>query len=208
MKKITTTIAAVVLAMLCACSFDRKDDKPLTTEVSLRVLIPEDLIKEDHSYMKRYYGEEYRWHGCYILYHNYLDEGGGGAIEEVTNIFQVRSDTSNSHDVNMIIKKHTLDDDTTDSIKSLWVEEDVPMFLSDIQITHRQATIAARKEGELHTKHLVLRKQLGPMPANPQYIFGNNQGLVFVDAITGDVSHESPAFRNTGFATWLGEWPY
>ena len=204
MEKIAIILAAIVAIIFCACSVN----KSFTTTVSLRVLIPEELNKTDHEYMKRTYGDEYRWHGCYILYHNYLDENGGGAIDEVTNIFQVVTDPKKSHDTNLIIKTHTLDGDETKEIKSLWVEEDVPMFLYDIQVTSRQATIAARKEGNLHTKRLVLRKQLGPMSANPQYIFGNNQGLVFVDAVTGDVSHESPAFRNTGFATWLGEWPY
>ena len=205
MEKIAIVMAAIVALLFCSCSLSKSN---FTTTVSLRVLIPEDLNKSDHDYMKRHYGDEYRWHGCYILYYNYLDEGGGGAIEEVTNIFQVRSDEKNSHDVNMIIKKHTLDGDTTDIIKSLWVEEDVPMFLSDIKVTHREATIAARKEGNLHTKHLVLRKQLGPNATNPVYIFGNNQGLIFVDAKTGRLTHDSPAFARTGFVTWLGEWPY
>ena len=208
MEKYAIIFAAIMCIVFCACSFNKKDETPFTTEVSLRVLIPEDLNKSDHDYMKKYYGEEYRWHGCYILYHNYLDEGGGGAIDEVTNIFQVRSDTDKSHDVNMVIKKHTLDGDNTDIIKSLWVEEDVPMFLSDIKVTHREATISARKEGNLHTKHLVLRKQLGPNATNPVYIFGNNQGLIFVDAKTGRLTHDSPAFARTGFVTWLGEWPY
>ena len=82
------------------------------------------------------------------------------------------------------------------------------LFLSDIKVTHREATISARKEGNLHTKHLVLRKQLGPNATNPVYIFGNNQGLIFVDAKTGRLTHDSPAFARTGFVTWLGEWPY
>ena len=45
-----------------------------------------------------------------------------------------------------------------------------------------------------HSKQCVLRKQVGPVAANPQYIFGNVKSQIYVDAINGKVSDENPAF--------------
>lgn len=46
-----------------------------------------------------------------------------------------------------------------------------------------------------HSKHCVLRKEVGPYDCNPQYIFGNIEAQIYVDAVTGAVSDQSPAFN-------------
>ena len=48
-----------------------------------------------------------------------------------------------------------------------------------------------------HSKVCVLRKAVGPKEANVQYIFGNEDGAVFVDAVTGDVTDVDPFFTET-----------
>ena len=46
-----------------------------------------------------------------------------------------------------------------------------------------------------HSKYVTLRNPLGPKQCNAQYIFGNAHGtLIFLDALTGDVSDKNPAF--------------
>lgn len=199
MKKILFLFA--LMCLLTSCS--------TTTSISLRILSTDDCIKNDHQYMDKHYKNNYRWYECGVLLHKFLDEDGGGAIEEITNVFQILTD-GESHDTNMIIFRHTLEGDSVEIYSSLWVEEDVPMYKEDVNITFREAInkIKALPNDKLHTRHVVLRKQLGPNNARPQYIFGNNQQLIFVDAAFGDVYFESPSFANTGFATWLGEWPY
>jgi hypothetical protein len=45
-----------------------------------------------------------------------------------------------------------------------------------------------------HSRQVVLRKEVGPNSINPQYIFGNFQAQLYVDAVTGDVKTKNPAF--------------
>ena len=54
---------------------------------------------------------------------------------------------------------------------------------------------------------MVLRKQVGPVDANPQWIFGNLHSQIYVDAVTGAVSKDNPAFDGLNLGTPLGEWP-
>ena len=47
-----------------------------------------------------------------------------------------------------------------------------------------------------HSKKCTLRKELGPNGAdvNAQYIFGNSEQQVYVDAVTGKVSLTNPVY--------------
>lgn len=45
-----------------------------------------------------------------------------------------------------------------------------------------------------HSTQCVLRIELGPNSINPQYVFGNQSGRIFVDAKDGTVRDSSPAF--------------
>ena len=57
-----------------------------------------------------------------------------------------------------------------------------------------------------HSRYCVLRKEIAPNDINPQYIFGNSRAQLYVDAVTGTVCTENPAFAG-GFGLPLGEWP-
>lgn len=200
MKKFFLFIAMCVLMLVhTSC----------VTTASLRILIPEDLIASDQQYMKKNYGTDYRWYESSAVLFNYLDsENCGGTIVELTNIFMIRSD-KDSYDTNIIMFKHTIEGDEIQILPSHWVEEDVFIPYDKVDLTFKGAALKTKQvNSRPHSKHVVLRKQLGPINENPQYIFGNNHGLLFVDSITGDVNYESPAFEGTGFVTWLGEWPY
>lgn len=53
---------------------------------------------------------------------------------------------------------------------------------------------------------ITLRKPVGPIPCNAQYVAGNPFETVWVDAVTGEVTNWCPAFpKNIGKP--LGEWP-
>ena len=199
MKKFFILITMCVLALVhTSC----------VTTASLRILIPEDLIASDQQYMKKHYSTDYRWYESSAVLFNYLDsENCGGTIVELTNIFMIRSD-KDSHDTNIIMFRHTIEGDEIQILPSHWVEEDVFIPSNSVDVTFKGAVIKTKDANpKPHSKHIVLRKQLGPNSVNPQYIFGNNQQLIFVDSYTGELQYESPSFEGTGFATWYGEWP-
>ena len=57
-----------------------------------------------------------------------------------------------------------------------------------------------------HSRHCVLRREVGPIAdINPQYIFGNDQMQVYVDAMTGEVRTNNPVFPED-FKPELGAW--
>lgn len=173
-----------------------------------KVVSFDDCMRKDNDWMSQRYGNDYRWYGCGMLLKDYLDEECDGTLVDLTNVFMVRSDPGKSFDTNIIMLHHDSRGMGVYELKSRWVEEDVFMKKDQINVIFKESFIKAKSvRPALHTKHVVLRKQLGPNNANPQYIYGNNHGLLFVDATTGYVAHDSPAFEGTGFVTWLGEWP-
>lgn len=194
-------VALNIILAISACSSIVASDK---TELNVDKIISSDL-----EYMALNYGEDYRWYGLNMLLKEYLDESDEGSVVEAINTFMILSDPKKSYDTNILRIKHTLKDDTVEIIPSLWVEEDVSMNKSDIKLSFKESyKIASAATPKLHTKRVVLRKQLGPNNANPQFIYGNNHGLLFVDSYYGYSSSEAPSFQGTGFATWLGDWPY
>lgn len=198
-----TTAMLLNLLVMCTMIGCVHYSKPATTSISF-----EDCVKSDLEWMDKRYGSNYRWYECGIKMKSYLDEDNDGAIEDLTNVFMIRSDSGKSYDTNVILLHHGKEGFGIYNLESKWVEEDVPMYREQINVIYKESLIKAKSVKLIpHTKHVVLRKQLGPINENPQYIYGNNHGLLFVDATTGYVSHESPAFEGTGFVTWLGEWP-
>ena len=57
-----------------------------------------------------------------------------------------------------------------------------------------------------HSKNVVLRKEIGSLDANPQYIFGNSQAQVYVDAVTGEVRGYNPAFPENAQLNYAFSW--
>lgn len=62
-------------------------------------------------------------------------------------------------------------------------------------------------------RSLTLRLPVGPMVCNAQWVIGNIGDVIFVDAVTGDITNWNPAFNPSNkpkggdFGKPLGEWP-
>ena len=204
-KLITSFLTAILFNLFLMCTligcihYEDKTPQPISFD---------DCMRRDLAWMDQHYGNDYRWYECGILMKSYLDEDNDGSIADLTNVFMIRSDPGKSYDTNVVLLHHGKGGFGIFNLESKWVEEDVFMKKDQINVIFKESLIKAKSTKPLlHTKHVVLRKQLGPNDANPQYIYGNNHGLLFIDATTGYISHDSPAFFNTGFDTWLGKWP-
>lgn len=205
MKKLMFGLIGLVALFTTACvDLDPDGDK------TARILNVEDINEGDLQYMKENYKNNYRWYQSSILLKEYLDaENQTGEVAEITNIFMIITDPGKSFDTNIIMFRHTLEDDDIDIIPSLWIEEDVNIKEGLVDVKFKDAVKKAlTSKPVLHTKRVVLRDHLGPRDINPQYTFGNNHGLIFIDATYGTLAHEQPAFMGTPFETWYGEWPY
>ena len=99
-----------------------------------------------------------------------------------------------------IILKDFLDSEDCDGrdIKDGFWIEDYDMSESEVTVTFEEAFQRLQEANvpKPHSRNCVLREQVGPKKANPQYIFGNIHDQVYVDAATGAVSKINPAFGN------------
>lgn len=179
--------------------------------VEVAPLVVERLFTTDRQDMYTNYAKDYRWFESCVLLKDYLDsEDCDGTISGVSNIFQVVTERADGGaDVNVVMFAHTPDSTVCEVKVGFWVE-DLPMNDEAITVTFAQAYELAMKANcpKPHSRHCVLRKQLGPVDANPQWIFGNARAQIYVDATTGNVTTENPVFPSAkGFKMPLGEWP-
>ena len=188
----------------CTCTQQKETSEPAVAE-----LVVENVISTDRQAMFLAHGGDYRWYETGIQLKNWLDEENDGAIDMVVNVFQVvEVKDSTSFDTFVYKYQHTLEGTTTDSIHGFWIE-DYPLNEEVIKVSFKEAFEKVQEVNlpKPHTRQVVLRKQVGPVDANPQWIFGNLHSQIYVDAVTGDVATSNPAFKGTNLGTPLGEWP-
>ena len=182
-------LCAFFLCTSCKCSSENQDAK-LTIDAPIKIDV-ENAISADREYMFLNYGEGYFWYETQITLDEYLDELCCGSVASVTNVFQV----SSSSDPVVIIFTHDLNGSTSKSIHSFWIE-DYKLNNETIKLTSFEAFERLMQANcpKPHSKNCVLREEIGPYACNPQYIFGNINSTVYVDAVTGEVRLYSPAF--------------
>lgn len=208
MKKIFIFGAfALFICALVSCSSCKKD-KQDTVTADLNV---ENITNADRQYMFTTYGGDYCWFESCILLSDWLDsENFDGSIEGISNVFQVVNEKdSGSYDTFVVLAAHTKDAATYEVKKGFWVE-DWPLIGDSIKLTYKDAfnRVMETNSPKPHSKNCILRKPVGPVECNPQYVFGNIREQLWVDAVTGDVKNSNPAFpEEKGFKMPLGEWP-
>lgn len=187
-------------------------------------LNPEHLIVMDKQDMYLNYSNNYRWYETCLKLKDFLDQENDGSLEEVVNVFQAIVEEGNGFDTRVHKFQHFNDGQYMhDSISGFWVE-DFPLNDEAIKLSFKEAyeKLMATNCPKPHSRYVTLRKQVGPVDCNPQYIFGNLKTQVYVDAVTGKVSETNPAFDKSyedkdpkiKYAfNWLaermplGEWP-
>lgn len=213
MKKFFKVFALIAVAfgvaVACKCTSENENTVVGTSEEGTAATV-ENLIALDRQAMFMNHASDYRWYETGIQLKDFLDEENDGAIDMVVNVFQVIEKYSDTCFDTFVYKYQHFADGTVqeDSVHGFWVE-DYPLENEAIKVTFKEAyeKVMAVNLPKPHTRQVVLRKQVGPVEANPQWIFGNLHSQIYVDAVTGEVSDENPAFRGLNLGTPLGEWP-
>lgn len=206
-------VFAFTLMMFTACSSCNKekpaDNDESQSKTEVVELITENVISLNRQDMFAKFGGDYRWYETCIVLKDYLDaEECDGTVDVISNVFQVVTKKSEtSFDVHVFLYTTTKDTATVDEKQGFWVEDE-PLNDEAIKVTFAEAYNKVMEANIVkpHSRQVVLRKEIGPIDANPQYIFGNSHAQVYVDATTGKVSGKNPAFPDN-FAKPLGEWP-
>lgn len=208
MKKLIVVLSLFIMSMcFVACNSCDKQKNKIDDNKPVAELVVENVYNLDRQYMFTNYGQDYRWYESCILLKNYLDEECDGAVAGISNVFQVINESGNGADVHVVLVAHTPDTVAYEVKQGFWVE-DFPLNDEQIKVTYAQAFEKINQVNlpKPHSKNCVLRKPIGPVACNPQYVFGNISAQLWVDAVTGEVRESNPAFPD-GFKMPLGEWP-
>lgn len=157
----------------------------------------ENAIAMDKENMYLTYGKDYKWFETCVVLNEYLDsENTNDSVVGISNIFQILEEkSSKSFDVHVIMYTHVGDSTQVDVKHGFWVE-DKPMNNDSIKVTFKEAyaKMMTANLPKPHSRQCVLRKEVGSKECNPQYIFGNSEAQIYVDAVTGNVTDMNPAF--------------
>ena len=208
MRKFLVFLMGIMLMIgvsACTCSRQKKDVDSTVAE-----LVVENVVSLDRQAMNLAHGGDYRWFETGVQLKNWLDEENDGSIDMVVNVFQVVEEYDSTSFDTFVYKYQHFSDGTVneEGIHGFWVE-DYPLNEEAIVVTFKEAFEKVQEANlpKPHTRQVVLRKQVGPKEANPQWIFGNLREQIYVDAVTGAVSDKNPAFDGLNLGTPLGEWP-
>lgn len=212
MKKIFSFIMALIVAFaMISCQCTNGNQAVVGTpdvEVVDSMFVEHTVALDRQAMFAKGVDNDYRWYETNIRLVNFLDEEYAG-IDEVVNVFQtVESRDEHSFDTVVYKFQHTAEGTVEGSTHGFWIEDE-PLNDEQITVTFVQALEKVNEVNlpKPHSRYAVLRKQVGPVDANPQWIFGNVRAQLYVDAVTGEVSTENPAFKGLNLGTPLGEWP-
>ena len=193
MRKVFIILMSVIVAMMGITSCKCTHDEPVTEKAEIVV---ENIISMDREYMFLNYGGDYRWFETCIVLENYLDADTTNTVHGISNVFQVVKEEEKSADVTVISIAHVADTSAVDVREHAFWVGDVVLNKEAIKLTFKDAfnRLMETNIPKPHSRYCVLREEVGAKEINPQYIFGNDQYQVYVDAVTGNVTDVNPAF--------------
>jgi hypothetical protein len=216
MKKILI-LSLFVSLLFSSCSkctsttnFNEKNEVDTVVVVNNTIDV-DHAIATDREAMYLKFGDNYRWFETCILLPEFLDsENVTSEPSMLVNIFQSIIEYGNGADTYVWKFQHFTDGTVNiDSIHSFWIE-DFPLDRDTIKLSYNQAFERMMESNfpKPHSKNVVLRNPIGPVGVNAQWVFGNINEQIWIDAVTGDAKNSNPAFpEEKGFKMPLGEWP-
>ena len=158
----------------------------------------EKINQEDAKYMaENYANDDYQWLECCIDFVDFLDEDNGHEVASVANIYKIVTAVDSANFVEKVVLiAHTRDTMVTEERYGIWVGDNRMDTFAPFKVNLEKALSQMYKANcpKPHSRHCVIRKEVGPKDCNPQYIFGNKQCQVYVDVVTGSVSSTNPVF--------------
>lgn len=197
MKKVLFYVAAALIIVGAGIGIylsvtNDKVDETLASENGVNV---EQAISLDRETMFANYGGEYKWFETCIVLRDFMDEATEPFVTDVANIFQVNAKNSDGgYDTEVFSYRHTITGSDVITVDGWWIGDiDMCADGTAISFADAYARLQAANFVKPHSRKCTLRKAVGPTPCNPQFIFGNTQTHLFVDAITGDVTDVDPS---------------
>ena len=190
MRKFFVVLASILIAFaVSSCKCTREEDPVIE--------FPEATIMADRAEMDEEVST-YKWFETRVEYDNFFDADTTLAISKVESLFQVAVEDPLGIKtfVYDFIHEPGVENDTIPEPIEGFILDDKPLNDEQIVLTFSEALERLYEANLLkpHSAKVVLRKALGPKAANAQYIFGNTEEQIFVDAVTGDVTDKNPVY--------------
>jgi len=152
-------------------------------------------------------GQKYEWRNLQVLFNDSIkaETLDDLHITDITSVFYYWNDGPWVQYITSNVKKGVL---IPTRIPDVWIEDN---DLSNAEIKLWPDDVLARLKqwnGVIPPANvLILRLPVGPRKCNAQWVIGNIFDVIFVDAVTGEITNWCPAFPIPNVAGPLGEWP-
>ena len=151
-------------------------------------------------------GKKYAWYESKVMFRDSIkaDNLDDVHMVDVTDVFQT-FEPALCQTISTNIKKGTI---VPSPIPDIWIE-DVDMSELPLKITAEDVIEKLKAwDGIIPpAKGMTLRCPLGPRRCNAQWVIGNIKDVIFIDAVTGNITDWCPAFPDPRKNGPLGEWP-
>ena len=152
-------------------------------------------------------GQKYEWRNSKVIFSEAITAENIDDLHvvDVTDVFYYWNEGPWVQYVTTNVQKGTL---IPKPIPDIWIEDD---NLSEAQIK-LSAEDALQRLKEWNgvipeATAMTLRLPLGPRHCNAQWVIGGIRDVIFIDAVTGDITNWCPAFPVPNVNGPLGEWP-
>ena len=152
-------------------------------------------------------GRKYEWRNLQILFNDSIkaETLDGLHVTDITSVFYYWDEGPWVQYITSSVKKGML---IPARIPDVWIEDD---DLGEAEIRLWPDDVLARLKqwnGVIPPADvLILRMPVGPRRCNAQWVIGNMAQVIFIDAVTGDITDWCPAFPIPNVNGPLGEWP-
>lgn len=159
-------------------------------------------------------GSEYEWRNSQVLLSDYItaENIDDLRITDINDVFYYWQDGPWVQYINSNVKNGV---QIPWPVQDVWIE-DANLSKCAIQLTAEDVLQKLKKWNGLipeNSKSLTLRLPVGPMQCNAQWVIGGIGDVIFIDAVTGEITNWNPAFnpynepKGGKFGKPLGEWP-
>ena len=158
-------------------------------------------------------GDHYEWRNSKVLFNDSitLESIDDLKVVEVTDVFYYWNAGPNVQFIASNVKKGTI---IPPVIHDVWIE-DADLSYKEIKLSAEDVLNRLKEWNGLipPAVSMSLRYPVGPCECNAQWVIGNAYDVIFIDAVTGDISNWCPAFnpnnkaKGGDFGKPLGEWP-
>ena len=197
-------IVSIIATGCCSCQSGNKQDVPAqeqaTNGCDYDGVLP-DLVRgvghiqalHRQTMFTLYYGKRYAWYETRVLFNDSLrfETLDSLDVADVTDIFQ----TFNPAECQYISTNAAKGTIIPPPIPDIWIED---CDMSNLQINLEAEDVLQRLkayDGLIPPAiGMTLRCPLGPEQCNAQWVIGNISDVIFVDAVTGDITDWDPAF--------------